>query len=102
MATQNQDFLFLFLARNASQLKLNGSAAIENIYKKIKINGNMNYDEFMISSESNLRDRLKISGLKASQRTDIIEVLKVKKETYIYKESQLRSFLVCSSVYHSL
>ena len=89
MATiQQQQDLFMFLLQNATELKLNGNAAVENRYKKLK-QCNINYSDFFENNESNLREKLNFTELKPSQQSAIIRVLKQNKQTYIHDEANI-------------
>ena len=85
MEARNSDELYLFFQQFASQLKLNSSAAIDNIYNKVK--GNIDYDDFMVETASDIKDGLKECGIKSGLRVRIVKALNTIKESQIYKDS---------------
>ena len=86
MANQIHNKLLQFLKKHATELRLYSSAAIENRYKKIK-QCNLDYTDFVECNETDLGGKLEAAQLKASQRLDIIYILKNQKNTHIYQEA---------------
>ena len=88
----NDDDLFLFLQRNATELRLNNSAAIQIRYKRIKQEA-ITYNDFITCTELDLRDKLNKSLVRKSQISDIIRVLRQQRGTVIYQNHMRHAFL---------